>query len=136
MVVSNWDRDKRVFKIEYVGRWFGIQFSLPHLSKLQMKIRCHWAYLCSSNSAMEVLSVLFSLFFSKHNICLFRSLQMKSFMVAETFIDGCCSNIDVDIFIRTSQLHRLWEFNTSILKNIPTSAVMHFLSTRWYCSAD
>ena len=68
LVVRNWDRDERVFKIEYVCRWCGIQFSLPHLPptklpKLQMKIRCHWAYLCSSNSAMEVLSVLFSLFF-------------------------------------------------------------------------
>ena len=62
LVVRNWDRDKRVFKIGHVGHWCDM-FSLPHLPKLQMKVRCHWAYLCKSNSAMEVLSVLFSLFF-------------------------------------------------------------------------
>ena len=80
LVVRNWDRDKRVFKIGHVGHWCDM-FSLPHLPKLQMKVRCHWAYLCKSNSAMEVLSVLFSLFFKSQYLF----VQISS----DEIIHGC-----------------------------------------------
>ena len=140
LVVRNWDRDKEFSKLStYVaGVVFSSDYHTYHVLNCQ---NFKWKLgVIEHTFVVQILRwrcwVFYFHFFSKHNICLFRSLQMKSFMVAETFIDGCCSNIDVDTFIRTSQLHRLWEINTSVLKNIPTSAVMHFLSTRWYCSAE